>query len=47
MRLFGYCRQGIWPAPLAHLADKAELFHGELADTEHVEGILKQARRTG
>jgi GDP-4-dehydro-6-deoxy-D-mannose reductase len=40
-KLFGYCRQGLWPPALIHLADKATLISGELADTARVEEILK------
>jgi GDP-4-dehydro-6-deoxy-D-mannose reductase len=43
-KLFGYCRQGSWPPALTHLADKATLISGELADTSRVEEILKESR---
>jgi GDP-4-dehydro-6-deoxy-D-mannose reductase len=42
--IFGYCRRGEWPNPVAHLADKAILYGGELADTGRVESILKLTR---
>jgi GDP-4-dehydro-6-deoxy-D-mannose reductase len=42
--LFGYCRQSAWSDSLAHLADKTELFSGELADTARVETVLRQTR---
>lgn len=40
--LFGFCRQGVWPSSLAHLANKAMLFAGELADPTRVGEVLKQ-----
>ena len=42
--LFGLCRRGAWPAVLAHLAGKVELFPGELTDGSRVEAVLNSAR---
>jgi GDP-4-dehydro-6-deoxy-D-mannose reductase len=42
--LYGYCRQGTWPASLNHLNGKALLFPGELADAARVESILGQTQ---
>lgn len=42
--LVGLCRRGTWPPALAHLAGKAELLPGELADTARVEAILNHSR---
>src|SRR5262249_40685375 len=42
--LIGVCRQGAWPASLAHLAGKAELHQSEVADTNPVEGIFNRLR---
>jgi GDP-4-dehydro-6-deoxy-D-mannose reductase len=42
--LSGFCRRGVWPAPLAHLQGKADLLPGELTDTSRVEAVLNHAR---
>src|SRR5947207_13374409 len=42
--LFGLCRRGAWPQALAHLAVRAELLPGEIADGGRVEAVLNHAR---
>ncbi len=42
--LFGISRRGSWPTHLAHLATKAQLLPGDLADTSSAEAVLNQAR---
>jgi len=42
--LFGFCRNGSWPPALAHLAGRAELLPGELADTARLEAVVNHAR---
>ncbi len=42
--LFGLSRRGSWPAPLAHLAGKAELLPCDVADGSRLEAVLNQAR---
>ncbi len=42
--LFGLSRRGSWPAPLAHLAGKAELLPGDLADSSRTEAVLNHSR---
>ncbi len=43
-QLFGYSRRGQWPAPLAFLASRVELYGGELRDLDRLESILQQVR---
>jgi GDP-4-dehydro-6-deoxy-D-mannose reductase len=42
--LFGLSRVPAWPAPLAHLADRVELFPGDAADGPRVAEVLRAAR---
>jgi GDP-4-dehydro-6-deoxy-D-mannose reductase len=42
--LYGFCRNGTWPAALAHLSGKAELLPGELTDTARLEAVINHAR---
>lgn len=42
--LFGLGRRESWPTPLAHLAGKAELFVGDLADSPRVEAVLERVQ---
>jgi GDP-4-dehydro-6-deoxy-D-mannose reductase len=42
--LFGFGRQGVWPPSLSYLAEKAQLFQGELADLSRVDLVLKETR---
>jgi GDP-4-dehydro-6-deoxy-D-mannose reductase len=45
--LSGISRRGTWPTALAHLADKAELLAGDLADGDQIEAILHRTRPDG